>query len=99
MLASLRQQPHSGVVADSASTWTREQCFQIHAESYQGEVMKVSDMKVSEVLVLLALLISVAGLILYAIHPSNKPPDFGLAVIAVGGTFSLGAIGWAISEK
>jgi hypothetical protein len=56
-------------------------------------------MKISELFVLLALLLSLTGVALYAAQPSNNPPDLGLAVIAVAGVFAIGAGAWAISER
>jgi hypothetical protein len=74
--------------------------FQVHAEVEPEEnPMKVSQMKTSEVLVLLAIVLAVTGLGLFAIKPAGKSPALGLVVIAVAAVFALGAGAWAISER
>jgi hypothetical protein len=61
--------------------------------------MKVSQMNTSEVLVLLAIVLSVTGLGLFAIEPAGKSPALGLVVIGVAAVFAIGAGAWAISEQ
>jgi chromate transport protein ChrA len=61
--------------------------------------MKVSQMRTSEVLVLLAIVIAVIGAAIYGIHPAHKPRELGWVLIAVAAVFAIGAGAWAISER
>jgi Co/Zn/Cd efflux system component len=56
-------------------------------------------MKMSEVLVLLALVLSLVGAALYGIQPAHKPSELGLVLVAVAAVFVIGAGAWAISER
>jgi Co/Zn/Cd efflux system component len=55
--------------------------------------------KMSEALVLLAVVISLAGAALYSIQPAHKPPQQGLVLVAVAAVFAIGAGALAISEQ
>jgi len=53
----------------------------------------------SEALVALAVLFSVAGFVIYGVQPAYKSPELGLVMIAVAAVFAIGAGALAISER